>query len=121
MRNIVLVTLAGIVAADLLPFRVTSWGSGGGIGMQLAATRRFETVGAGLSVGCMVASGAFSPLSVRLRRLGIRPSAIKPSAMSHVAPSTPIRKTRELGVAAGPAGSSLQARMNRQAQRSVRL
>jgi hypothetical protein len=53
--------VAGVVAADLLPFRVTSWGSGGGVGMQLAATRRFEGFGAGLSVGYRQA-GEFEPL-----------------------------------------------------------
>lgn len=53
--------VAGLVAADLLPFRVASWGSGGGIGMQLAATKRFESVGAGLSVGYRRA-GEFEPL-----------------------------------------------------------
>jgi hypothetical protein len=53
--------VAGIVAADLLPFRITSWGSGGGIGMQLAATRRLGDVGAGLSVGYRQA-GEFEPV-----------------------------------------------------------
>jgi len=42
--------VAGAVAADLLPFRVTNWGSGGGVGMQLTGTRRFSGFGAGLSV-----------------------------------------------------------------------
>ncbi len=53
--------VAGIVAADLLPFRVSSWGAGGGVGMQLAATRRFQGFGAGLSVGYRQA-GEFEPL-----------------------------------------------------------
>ncbi|MEQ9397577.1 MAG: hypothetical protein RJQ04_00265 [Longimicrobiales bacterium] len=43
--------VAGAVAADLLPFRITNWGSGGGAGMQLTGTRRFQNFGAGLSVG----------------------------------------------------------------------
>lgn len=53
--------VAGVVAADLLPFRVTSWGAGGGIGMQLAAAKRFEGFGAGLSVGYRRGS-EFEPL-----------------------------------------------------------
>ena len=53
--------VAGVVSADLLPFRVSSWGGGGGIGMRLAATRRFEGFGAGLSVGYRQA-GEFEPL-----------------------------------------------------------
>lgn len=56
--------VAGVVAADLLPFRVTSWGAGGGVGMQLAATRRFEGFGAGLSVGYRQA-GEFEPLAAQ--------------------------------------------------------
>ena len=53
--------VAGVVAGDLLPFRVSSWGSGGGIGMQMAATKRFEGFGAGLSVGYRQA-GEFEPV-----------------------------------------------------------
>ncbi|HSW30322.1 MAG TPA: hypothetical protein VLH75_12635 [Longimicrobiales bacterium] len=53
--------VAGVVSADLLPFRVSSWGGGGGVGMQLAATRRFEGFGAGVSVGYRQA-GEFEPL-----------------------------------------------------------
>lgn len=53
--------VAGVVASDLLPFRVTSWGAGGGFGAQLAAARRFEGFGAGLSVGYRQAM-EFEPL-----------------------------------------------------------
>lgn len=55
------VAVAGAIAADLLPFRITNWGTGGGLGMQVTGTRRFETFGAGLSVGYRQA-GEFEPL-----------------------------------------------------------
>lgn len=48
------------VAADLLPFRISSWGSGGGIGGSLAVARRMGDVGFGASVGYIVA-GEFEP------------------------------------------------------------
>lgn len=54
--------VAGVVASDLLPFRVSSWGAGGGLGVQLAATRRFAGFGAGVSVGYRQA-GEFEPLA----------------------------------------------------------
>lgn len=53
--------VAGVMSSDLLPFRVSSWGAGGGVGVQAAATRRFEGFGAGLSVGYRQA-GEFEPL-----------------------------------------------------------
>jgi hypothetical protein len=42
--------VAGLVAADLLPFGITNWGTGGGIGFQLSGTRRLSTIGTGFSV-----------------------------------------------------------------------
>ncbi len=53
--------VASVVSADILPFRVTNWGSGGGFGMQLAGARRFGGFGAGVSVGYQQA-GEFEPV-----------------------------------------------------------
>jgi hypothetical protein len=52
--------VAAAIAADLLPFRVSSWGSGGGIGGSVAVARRMGDVGLGASVGYIVA-GEFEP------------------------------------------------------------
>ena len=54
--------VAGAFAADLLPFRVTNWGSGGAIGLATSLARRFGDFGMGLSVGYSVAQ-EFEPLS----------------------------------------------------------
>ncbi|HEU4454492.1 MAG TPA: hypothetical protein VFR81_15595 [Longimicrobium sp.] len=43
--------VAAIVASDLLPFAVSHWGSGGGIGASLSVARRFGAVGVGASGG----------------------------------------------------------------------
>lgn len=48
------------IATDLLPFRISNWGSGGGAGVRAIAAERFGGVGAGLSVGYFVAQ-EFSP------------------------------------------------------------
>jgi hypothetical protein len=53
--------VAGVVSADLLPFAVSNWGTGGGFGVQATGTRRFGGFGAGLSVGWTQA-GEFEPL-----------------------------------------------------------
>jgi hypothetical protein len=47
--------LAGVIAADLLPFRITNWGPGGGFGLATAFARRVGETGMGLSVGYVVA------------------------------------------------------------------
>ncbi len=47
--------LAGAVAADLLPFAVTHWGSGGGAGGSVALARPLGDFGVGASVGYVVA------------------------------------------------------------------
>jgi hypothetical protein len=54
--------VAGAVAADQLPFRITHWGTGGGAGMSLAVTRPIGSFAAGLSVGYVVAR-TFEPLA----------------------------------------------------------
>lgn len=56
------VAVAAIVAADLLPFRISNWGSGGGYAFQVAGARRFGGFGAGLSVAYRLA-GDFEPLA----------------------------------------------------------
>lgn len=52
--------VASLIASDLLLFRVSNWGTGGGGGIRASATRRVGAVGAGLSVGYFVGQD-FSP------------------------------------------------------------
>lgn len=52
--------VAGAVAADLLPFRITNWGRGGGVAVQAAGARSFDSFGAGLSLAYRM-SGEFEP------------------------------------------------------------
>jgi hypothetical protein len=47
--------LAGVVAADVLPFRISNWGSGGGAGLSAALTRSMGAYAAGVMVGYVVA------------------------------------------------------------------
>ena len=54
--------LAGVIAADLLPFRISSWGTGGGVGAGVSLFQPLGAFGAGLSVGYM-AAGEFTPIS----------------------------------------------------------
>jgi len=54
--------LAGAVAADLLPFRISSWGTGGGVGGGVSLFQPMGAFGLGLSVGYM-APGEFTPIS----------------------------------------------------------
>lgn len=54
--------LAGAVASDLLPFRISNWGSGGGGGLALTAVRDVGDTGLGLSAGVHRA-GEFTPTS----------------------------------------------------------
>lgn len=53
--------LAGAMAADLLPFRVSNWGSGGGFGAHTSVARSFGDTGAGVSVSYVVGR-EFQPL-----------------------------------------------------------
>ena len=41
--------VAGLIASDVLPFRISHWGTGGGVALHGAASRRFGTVGAGIA------------------------------------------------------------------------
>lgn len=55
--------LAGVIAADLLPFAISHWGSGGGVGVNAAfAAPVNETTTLGVSGGYIVAR-EYSPLS----------------------------------------------------------
>lgn len=54
--------VAGLIASDLLPFRISNWGSGGGFGVRALGARSFGRWGAGASVGYFVASD-FSPVA----------------------------------------------------------
>lgn len=54
--------IAGLIAADVLPFRITNWGSGGGFGASTAFAHGFGEFAAGLSIGYVVAR-EFEPLS----------------------------------------------------------
>jgi len=52
--------IAANIATDLLPFRISNWGSGGGAGVRATAAQHFGKVGAGLSVGYFAAQD-FNP------------------------------------------------------------
>jgi hypothetical protein len=54
--------VAGVIAADFFPFRISNWGTGGGAGLSAAVARPFGEFAAGLSVGYVVAA-EFEPLS----------------------------------------------------------
>jgi hypothetical protein len=56
------VNVAGLIAADVLPFRISNWGTGGGFGASTAIARPFGDFAAGLSVGYVVAQ-EFQPLA----------------------------------------------------------
>jgi hypothetical protein len=53
--------LAGAIAADLLPFRISSWGTGGGMGGSVSAFHYVGAFGMGLGAGYL-ASGEFTPV-----------------------------------------------------------
>jgi len=55
---------AGAIAADLLPFRITNWGTGGGAGMAVAVARPLGAFVVGASVGYVVAR-SFEPLDAQ--------------------------------------------------------
>jgi hypothetical protein len=48
------VEVAGVVGADVLPFRITNWGSGGGLGGSAALAVPAGEFGVGVSVGYVV-------------------------------------------------------------------
>ncbi|HSJ10173.1 MAG TPA: hypothetical protein VK928_09675 [Longimicrobiales bacterium] len=55
--------VAGVIAADMLPFAITNWGTGGGVGLSAAAALPFgEQTAFGLSAGYVVAS-EFEPVA----------------------------------------------------------
>jgi len=54
--------VAGAIAADVLPFRVTNWGTGGGLGGSVAAAVPVGGFGAGISAGYVVAR-EFEPIA----------------------------------------------------------
>jgi len=49
--------VAAVVASDLLPFAISHWGSGGGVGGSVALARRFGTMGVGVSGGYRASRG----------------------------------------------------------------
>jgi hypothetical protein len=55
---------AGAIAADLLPFRITNWGTGGGAGLSAAVARPLGSFVVGASVGYVVAR-SFEPLDAQ--------------------------------------------------------
>jgi hypothetical protein len=55
------VDVAGLVAADVLPFRISNWGTGGGAGINATIARPLGSFAAGVSVGYVVAR-EFDPL-----------------------------------------------------------
>jgi hypothetical protein len=46
--------VAGAIAADLIPFRISNWGSGGGLGVTTTISHSFGRVGAGISGAYLV-------------------------------------------------------------------
>lgn len=54
--------VASVLSADLLPFRLRNWGTGGGLFLEGVASRTFGNVAAGLGLGWGTA-GDFEPLS----------------------------------------------------------
>jgi hypothetical protein len=54
--------VAGAIAADLLPFAITNWGSGGGAGAALSITRPLGSYAAGVQAGWTVAR-SYTPLT----------------------------------------------------------
>jgi len=54
--------IAGAVAADVLPFRITNWGTGGGLGASLATAFPLGDFAGGLSAGYVVAR-EFEPVA----------------------------------------------------------
>lgn len=54
--------LAGLMAVDLLPFQVSNWGTGGGIGAGFSAVRSEGPWGFGIS-SSYLSSGQFEPVS----------------------------------------------------------
>lgn len=57
--------VVGVMASDLFPFRISSWGTGGGVGGQVLTSREFGSVRTALSVGYFRA-GEFDPLEEQL-------------------------------------------------------
>jgi hypothetical protein len=56
-------SVAGIIAADLLPFAISNWGSGGGIGLNAAAATPIGyNMAAALSAGFVMA-GEYEPIA----------------------------------------------------------
>ncbi len=55
-------TVAGAIASDLLPFRISNWGSGGGGEVELSAVRAGEQGSAGIAASYRAAS-SFQPLA----------------------------------------------------------
>lgn len=53
--------VAGAIAADLLPFRISSWGTGGGIGLDVSGATPVGDYGVRYSAGYQVA-GSFDPI-----------------------------------------------------------
>jgi hypothetical protein len=53
--------VAGAIAADVLPFRVANWGTGGGVGASIALARPLGSFAAGFSIGYVVAR-TFEPI-----------------------------------------------------------
>ena len=50
------VAVAGVIAADLLPLRISNWGGGGGYALSAAAAHAFGHLNLGFSAGYQIAS-----------------------------------------------------------------
>lgn len=87
--------VAGVFAADLLPFRVSNWGAGGALGIGIGVARSFGGVGLGVSAGYSVA-GEFQPVGDDDRQY--RPGD---ELQLRVALDAPIGRSGKFSLAAG--------------------
>lgn len=53
--------VAGVVASDLFPFRISNWGSGGGLGLRASTSRQIGPFATAVSLGYF-RSGQFDPI-----------------------------------------------------------
>ncbi len=85
--------VAGVVASELLPFRISNWGAGGAAGASAALAHSFGAVGLGASAAYLVA-----------RQYDL----VEPGAFSY-RPGNQLRARVALDLSTGPAGkASLQ-------------
>lgn len=85
----------GVVASDLFPFRVSNWGTGGGLGFRASAGQELGSVSTAVSVGYF-RSGEFDPLEEQL--VSYRPGD---NLQVQAAASAPVGPAGQLSFQAG--------------------